>query len=204
MRLRKPRLLSYLLKKTFSEYLLTVFLCQVLNRARIISRQIPSYRHKISYSILQPPLLFKYSALVFAARKRSLGKGNVFTLVCQTFCSRGGVHPLGRQPPSRPLRQTHPLADRPPWQTPPLVDAPWADTPLLRWQLKWVVRILLECILVFIWIRPTYLSISCGPECKTKLLAAILTINHISTLITASLFAVETQIYFKMQSIMYS
>ena len=73
--------------------------------------------------------------------------GNVFTPVCQSFCSqgvstygsgmsasgsRGSVHPLdtplGRHLP-RP-RGRHP--------------------PGRRWPLKWVVRILLECILVLI------------------------------------------------------
>ena len=28
--------------------------------------------------------------LIFTARKRSLGQGNIFTSVCQEFCSRGG------------------------------------------------------------------------------------------------------------------
>ena len=34
---------------------------------------------------------------IFTARKRSLGQGNVFTLVCQSFSSqvRGGLHPMG-------------------------------------------------------------------------------------------------------------
>ena len=62
---------------------------------------------------------------IFTARKRSLGQGNVFTHVCQSFCSRrgasaplhAGIHPQGR----------HPWADTPsrhPW-----ADTPWADPP---------------------------------------------------------------------------
>ena len=30
---------------------------------------------------------------ILTTRKRSLGQGNVFTPVCQSFCSQGGVHP---------------------------------------------------------------------------------------------------------------
>ena len=51
---------------------------------------------------------------IITARKRSLGQGNVFTPVCQSFCSRGGgvsQHTM-RQTPSHP--------DTPPRQTPPL------------------------------------------------------------------------------------
>ena len=37
--------------------------------------------------ILKPPTFA--SDLIYTARKRSLGQGNVFTLVCQSFCSQG-------------------------------------------------------------------------------------------------------------------
>ena len=47
----------------------------------------------------------------------------------------GDVHPLGRHPPRR---TPHPLGRHPPRQIPPP-----------RWQLKWAVRILLECVLVY-------------------------------------------------------
>ena len=74
-----------------------------------------------------------------------LWKGNVFTPVCQSFCSQGGSmcvyqDALGQTPPlaDTPLADTS-LADTP-WQTPPgqtsprgrhpLADTPpWADTP---------------------------------------------------------------------------
>ena len=52
------------------------------------------------------------------ARKRSLGQGNIFSSVCQEFCSLGGsasVH-VGIPPP--------PGAD-----TPPEADLPWEQTP---------------------------------------------------------------------------
>ena len=58
-----------------------------------------------------------------------VAQGNIFTSVCQSFCSPGGRgcladiplcrHPLGRHTP----RQT------PPGQIPPQADTPWADTP---------------------------------------------------------------------------
>ena len=54
-----------------------------------------------------------------------------------------GRYPLGRHTPRQtPLRQTHPQADTP-W-----ADIPPGQAPPPRWQLKRVVRILLECILV--------------------------------------------------------
>ena len=68
------------------------------------------------------------------ARKRSLGQGNVFTPVCQSFCSQGeehslGVHPLGRHPP----RQTPPPGQKPQGRHHlPLGRNPKADTPLAR------------------------------------------------------------------------
>ena len=35
--------------------------------------------------------------IIFTARKRSLGQGNIFTSVCHSFCPRGGegLHPGG-------------------------------------------------------------------------------------------------------------
>ena len=61
---------------------------------------------------------FFFSVILFiTVRKRSLGKGNTFSSVCQEFCSQGGVpgqvhpphtgtHPLGRY---TPLGQVLPL-----------------------------------------------------------------------------------------------
>ena len=66
------------------------------------------------------PATLRHDAIFVTARKQSLGQGNVFTPVCQSFCSQGE---------SAPPVQTLP---------PP------------RWQVKRVVRILLECILVFV------------------------------------------------------
>ena len=55
------------------------------------------------------------STLVFTARKRSLGQGNIFSSVCQEFCSQGGGLPqcmLGYHPP----RSRHPPPNQaPPW-----------------------------------------------------------------------------------------
>ena len=36
--------------------------------------------------------------VIFTARKRSLGQGNIFTSVCQEFCSRGGAWSGGTVP----------------------------------------------------------------------------------------------------------
>ena len=58
-----------------------------------------------------------------------LRQGNVFTPVCQSFCSQGSMHPPGMNVP----RGMHPLA-RTPRHTPP------------------PVRILLKCILVLKWV----------------------------------------------------
>ena len=66
-------------------------------------------------------LLEVNSGSLFTTCKRNLGQGNVFTPVCQSFCSRG-VSPWTDTIPSQtptPPRQT------PPRQTPPR----WADTP---------------------------------------------------------------------------
>ena len=71
------------------------------------------------------------------ARKWSLRQGNVFTPVCKSFCSHGSVHPT-RQTPSLP------------GQTSPQADPLGRHRPNPRRQLKWAVRMLLECILVII------------------------------------------------------
>ena len=109
---------------------------------------------------------------IVTAHKRSLGQGNIFTPVCQSFCSQGGVpgqvHSPGPGTPSgpgtpphqvhHPPDQVHPLGPgTPPWTRYTSHDQvhPWdqvhpravhaGDTGN-----KWVVRILLECILVVI------------------------------------------------------
>ena len=65
-----------------------------------------------------------------------LRKGNVFTSMCQEFCSQGGgVHQA-------------PWADTPPGQTHPGQTPPPDRHPPGRRLLQWTVRILLECILV--------------------------------------------------------
>ena len=56
--------------------------------------------------------------IIFTVRKRSLGQGNIFTSVCQKFCSLGGSAPLHAGIPPLPLGK----ADPSPWQgrPPPL------------------------------------------------------------------------------------
>ena len=55
---------------------------------------------------------------IFTVRKRSLGQGNIFSSVCQQFCSQGGLPqglgiPRSRKPPSPgpgiPPADPHPL-----------------------------------------------------------------------------------------------
>ena len=70
--------------------------------------------------------------------QRSLGQGNIFSSVCQEFCSRGGqVHPRAGTPPSR---YTHP-----PGQVHPPEQCMLGDTGNKR-----AVHILLDCILVYL------------------------------------------------------
>ena len=73
----------------------------------------------------------------FYRPQTKLRKGNVFTPVCQSFCSHGGgglpqcmleYTPLGRHPPADTPRQTHPLGRHAPlpsacWDTRPLPSA---------------------------------------------------------------------------------
>ena len=69
-----------------------------------------------------------------------LRKGNVFTPVCQSFCSQGSMHPPGMNVP-----QACTL-----WHAPPGTHAPpriLRDTANER-----AVRILLKCILVLKWV----------------------------------------------------
>ena len=87
---------------------------------------------------------------IFTARKRSLGQGNIFTGIC---LSTGGGGLPDRETPwiETPWTET-PLNKDPPWtETTPLDrDHPWTWSPL--YGKKWMVRILLECILVFSWV----------------------------------------------------
>ena len=79
--------------------------------------------------------------VIFTARKRSLGQGNIFAAVCHSV-HRGGEY-LGRYSPGQvhpPVRYT-PWAGTPPPGTPP-GNACWGTVN------KQAVRILLECILV--------------------------------------------------------
>ena len=104
----------------------------------------PPVSTQFRYCILQYVLL----DFIFIARKRSLGQGNIFSSVCEEFCSQGGLpqymlgyHTLpgpGDPPPEQtPLWSRHPLgpgtpslrgADTPPGPgTPPGADPLGAD-----------------------------------------------------------------------------
>ena len=72
---------------------------------------------------------------IFTARKRSLGQGNIFSSVCQEFCSRGSasVH-AGTPPPEAdtPSKSRHPSREQtlPGAGTPPGAGtSPGAETP---------------------------------------------------------------------------
>ena len=76
---------------------------------------------------------FLFGTKIFTARKRSLGQGNIFSSVCQEFCTRGGLPQciLGYHPPPPQTRQNyqaprwsrHPLDQAPPEQALP---PPWS------------------------------------------------------------------------------
>ena len=61
---------------------------------------------------------------IFTARKRSLGQGNIFSSMCQEFCSPGGggVVPPGQVHPQAgtPLDRSSPQTGTPPSQVHPL------------------------------------------------------------------------------------
>ena len=117
------------------------------------------------------PLLVHFFRL-----QRSCGQGNIFTPVCHSFCSQGGVcisacwdttppqdqtpHSPEQTPPrpdphprTRPPR-ADPPSTRPPRQTPPLDQTPPDQTPpgsrLQHTVYERPVRILLECILLIL------------------------------------------------------
>ena len=93
----------------------------------------------------------KATSTIITARKRSLGQGNIFSSVCQEFCSQGEY--LGRYTPGRytprqvhppgqvhPPRQVHPLGRYTPWAgtpprtgTPPRSSACWEIWATSRW-----------------------------------------------------------------------
>ena len=84
----------------------------------------------------QPSLFVHLSSVLFQSvlpPATKLRQGNIFTGVCQSFCSRGlgvgvyaSVH-AGIHPPDTPWADIR-WADTP-WQTPPGRHRPWADSP---------------------------------------------------------------------------
>ena len=83
-------------------------------------------------------LIFSLKLPIVTARKRSLGQGNIFSSVCQEFCSQGGLPQCMLEyhhtppPEADPLGADTPRADTPPEQTTPQEQTPppGADTPL--------------------------------------------------------------------------
>ena len=102
---------------------------------------------------------------LITAHKRSLGQGNIFTNMCQEFCSQG-VCPIacwdtipleGRHPPWQgdppPSKADCPWQGRPSWQGKPLLarQTPSTQCTLGDTVNKQAVCILLECNLVIKW-----------------------------------------------------
>ena len=94
---------------------------------------------------------------IFTARKRSLRQGNIFTGVCQEFCSQGGAYSWGEGVPG-PRGMPDPRAMPGPRGVPGHKGVPGPGGCLVTrgclenppaWLLLWAVCILLECILVF-------------------------------------------------------
>ena len=85
---------------------------------------------------------------IFTTRKRNLGQGNVFTGVCQPFCSQGkgisvqGVSLTETPPPDREPQTDTPLERDPPDRDP---------RPLPPYRKERAVRILPEFILVIFY-----------------------------------------------------
>ena len=114
--------------------------------------------------ILQPITLCAVSNWAYYRPQTQLRKGNVFTLVCQSFCSRGvsaqcmlGYTPLGRHTPllfsNTPQPDTTLLGRHPP-----------SRRLLLR-----TVRILLECIVVTFTFFGPFLSVEKKNLFKSRL-----------------------------------
>ena len=109
--------------------------------------------------VSQTRMIIRVVSYLFTARKRSLGQGNIFSSMCQEFCSQRGVCLSA-------CWDTTPGADTPQEQTPPRADIPreqtylqeqtpslGSDTPLAQCMLgdtvnKRAVCIILECNLV--------------------------------------------------------
>ena len=89
--------------------------------------------------------------VIFTARKRSLGQGNIFTQFVILFTG-GGVCLSACLDTTTPREQTPPRAD-PPWSRPPPAQSMLGDTVNAR-----TVRILLECNLVAV------ISLKCLPD----------------------------------------
>ena len=109
-------------------------------------------------SIYVIKVLSKIDTVLITACKRSLGQGNIFTSVCQEFCSRGGLVPgLGGLFPGLCLvpgvwSQGGGVSGprgRGTWLgVPGPGEVPGGDPP--GWPLLLVECILLECILVIV------------------------------------------------------
>ena len=52
-------------------------------------------RSYVTQTVSSPLKIILLDEIIFSARKRSVGQGNIFTSVCQEFCSQGGLVPGG-------------------------------------------------------------------------------------------------------------
>ena len=138
----------------------------------------------LKFLITSVKILLKSFKLIYSYYRpqTKLRKGNVFTPVCQSFCSQGGVclsacwdtHPLGRYPQGPQADtswvdtpwQTLQPGETPPQQTSPCPVHAWIDMATAA-----DGSILLECILV---VSDVFLYINLGNKKMSHILFTLL------------------------------
>ena len=154
-----PRWLLLRAVRILLECILDAFLLVCAN-VKIFIIRLPSQMEKASKSESTPRITYRADAYYHSQMK--LCKGNVFTPVCQSFCSRGlgveGCLPqcmLGYTPSHTPPRQTPPWADTPWTYTPPGRHLP-RQTPLVgyctgRYASYWNAFLFLNNVWFCVW-----------------------------------------------------
>ena len=125
---------------TLQRSFMTQYLCtEMVTNSSIDPPNLSNFRETISEQVSSKWASNLCIKVIITTRKRSLGQGDVFTLVCHSFCTQGGLPQcmLGYHTPSgsRPPRPDTPV---PPWSRIPLGADPvdqahapsWEQTPL--------------------------------------------------------------------------